>query len=118
MQTNKPMTDEKKERIYTITRKDMSYEQKTVQSVHAAGQYLIDHNPHMEMKWNNGSIICLELGSEKSLKKWLKKLEERGIKCSYFREPDMNHEITAIAALHKGDIFHGIPLLKGGEDGE
>jgi len=102
----------KKERIYTITRKDISIGQKLVQSNHASTQYLIDHSPHTEGKWNNGSIICLELGNEKSLKRWIKKLEENNIKYSLFREPDMDHEITAIAALHTGEIFHGIPLIK------
>ena len=102
----------KKERIYTITRKDISFGQKIVQSNHASTQYLIDHSPHIEGKWSNGSIICLELGNEKSLKRWIKKLEDNDIKYSLFREPDMNHEITAIAALHHGDIFHGIPLIK------
>ena len=111
MEATKHLKDTRKERIYTITRKDISQAQKAVQSAHAATQYLIDHSPHTEGKWNNGSIICLELGSEKSLKKWMRKLEDRGIKFSYFREPDMNHEITAIAALDKGDIFHGIPLI-------
>lgn len=113
MNTNNIKEINKKERIYTITRKDISIGQKIVQSNHASTQYLIDHSPHLEGKWSNGSIICLELGSEKSLKKWMKKLEENGIKYSIFREPDMNHEITAIAALHTGEIFHGIPLIKG-----
>lgn len=101
------------ERIYTITRKDITFGQKVVQSNHASNQYLIDHSPHLEGKWNNGSIICLELGSEKSLKRWIKKLENMDIKFSIFREPDMNHEITAISALHQGDIFYGIPLIQG-----
>lgn len=106
-----PKIDTKRERIYTITRKDISPSQKAVQSMHAGMQYMIDHNPHLDFKWNNGSIICLELGTEKALRRWIKKLKDRGIKISIFREPDMNHEITAIAALHQGDIFHGIPLI-------
>ena len=103
----------KKERIYTITRKDISFGQKIVQSNHASTQYLIDHSPHTKGKWNNGSIICLELGNEKSLKRWIKKLEDNDIAHSIFREPDMDNEITAISALSCGEIFHGIPLIKG-----
>ena len=99
-------------RIYTLTRKDMSQGQKAVQSGHALAQYIIDFNPHKTGLWDNGSIINLELGSEKSLKKWIRKLEELNIDFSIFREPDMNHEITSIAILHKGEIFKGIPLLK------
>jgi len=103
----------KKERIYTITRKDISFGQKIVQSNHASTQYLIDHSPHTKGKWNNGSIICLELGNEKSLKRWIKKLENNNIDYSLFREPDMDNQITAIAALSCGEIFHGIPLING-----
>lgn len=99
-------------RIYTLTRSDLSIGQKAVQSGHAIAQYLIDHNPHQKGLWSNGSIINLELGNEKSLKKWIKKLENLGIEMSLFKEPDLNNEITAIAALHTGEIFKGIPLLK------
>lgn len=98
-------------RIYTLTRKDLSPGQKAVQSGHSIAQYLIDHNPHQSGLWSNGSIINLELGSEKSLKKWIRKLEGLKIPFSIFREPDIGHEITSIAILHKGDIFKGIPLL-------
>ncbi len=101
-----------KKRIYTLTRADLSIGQKSVQSAHALAQYLIDYNPHIEFEWNNGSIINLELGNEKSLKRWIKKLEGMNIKYSLFKEPDLNYEITAIAILHTGEIFKGIPLLK------
>lgn len=103
----------KKERLYTITRKDISFGQKVVQSNHVSNQYLIEHDPHKKNIWNNGSIICLELGNEKSLKRWIKKLDSKEVKYSIFREPDMNNEITGIAAVHMGDIFHGIPLIQG-----
>lgn len=101
-----------KKRIYTITRSDLSIGQKSVQSAHALAQYLIDFNPHIDFKWNNGSIINLELGNENSLKRWIKKLEVLGLEYSLFREPDLNYAITAIAILHTGEIFKGIPLLK------
>lgn len=102
----------KKERIYTLTRTDMDIGQKITQAGHSLAQYIIDHNPHKNEKWTNGSIINLALGSEKSLRRWIKKLESLEIEYSIFREPDMDHEITSIAILHKGDIFYGIPLLK------
>jgi len=101
----------KSKRIYTLTRSDISSGQKTVQSGHSLAQYIIEHNPHQEGEWSNGSIICLKLGKEKALKRWIKKLENMGLKISIFREPDMDNEITSIATLHHGDIFKGIPLL-------
>jgi len=100
-----------KKRIYTLTRTDISKGQQAVQSGHSLAQYIIEWNPHITKDWNNGSIINLGLGSEKSLKRWIKKLEKENIPYSIFREPDMGHEITSIAALDKGEIFKGIPLL-------
>ena len=100
-----------KARIYTLTRTDMSIGQKITQAGHSLAQYIIEHNPHHSGHWDNGSIINLALGSEKSLKRWMKKLDEVGIQYSIFKEPDMGHEITSIAALHTGEIFKGIPLL-------
>jgi len=98
-------------RIYTLTRTDISKGQQAVQAGHSLAQYIIEWNPHISKKWNNGSIINLGLGSEKSLKRWIKKLERLNIKYSIFREPDMNYEITSIAVLDIGNIFKGIPLL-------
>jgi hypothetical protein len=98
-------------KMYTLTRTDISIGQQALQANHAATQYTIEHNPHLYGEWNNGSIINLGLGSEKSLRKWIRKLENLNIKYSIFREPDMNNEITSIGILHQGDIFKGIPLL-------
>ena len=89
----------------------MSAGQRGIQAAHATAQYIIDNNPHQNGEWSNGSIINLALGSEKSLKRWIKKLDEIGLNYSIFREPDMNNEITSIATLHTGSIFFGIPLL-------
>lgn len=98
--------------LYTLTRSDLTTGQKCAQSSHSLAQYLIEHQPHTKNEWNNGYIIHLELGNEKSLKRWINKFEQNGIKFSLFREPDMNNQITSIATLHEGDIFKGIPLLK------
>jgi len=98
-------------RIYTLTRTDISDGQKGIQAAHSLAQYIIDYNPHQKGEWSNGSIINLGLGSQKSIKRWIKKLDDLNLKYSIFREPDMNHEITSIAILHIGDIFKGIPLL-------
>jgi len=100
-----------KKRIYTLTRTDISKGQQAVQAGHSLAQYIIDWNPHLTKKWDNGSIINLGLGSEKSLKRWIAKLEKAKIPYSIFREPDMEYEITSIAALDNGEIFKGIPLL-------
>ena len=57
------MENNRKKRIYTITRSDLSIGQKATQSNHASTQYLIDHSPHLKGEWNNGSIICFLISS-------------------------------------------------------
>jgi hypothetical protein len=51
---------------------------------------LID-NP--DQTWNNNFLIYLYADTDK----WMEMLEERGIRYSAFREPDMNGTVTAIA---------------------
>jgi len=98
-------------RIYTLTRTDISNGQQAIQAAHSLAQYIIDHNPHQIGEWENGSIINLGLGSEKSLNRWIRKLKNKNIKFSIFREPDLSNQITSIAILDTGALFKGIPLL-------
>lgn len=79
----------------------MSAGQRGIQAAHATAQYIIDYNPHQMGLWANGSIINLGLGSEKSLRKWIKKLSDLNIAHSIFREPDIGNQITSIAILRK-----------------
>jgi len=101
-----------KKRLYTLTRSDLTIGQKCAQSSHALAQYIIDHKPHLTNEWNNDYIIHLQLGSEKSLKKWINKFEKEGKNFSYFKEPDLNNEITSIAIIEDKNLFKGIPLLR------
>ena len=48
------MLNNKKKRIYTITRSDLSTGQKATQSNHASTQYLIDHSPHLKGQQEDG----------------------------------------------------------------
>lgn len=45
----------------------------------------------------NPYLAVLSTQDENSLKQLIKKAEEKGIKVSIFREPDINNAITAIA---------------------
>ena len=100
--------------IYIITRKDLTFPQKAVQSSHAAIEaahafydpQVIDH-PH---------IVLSELPSELHLLKLIDKLSAENLRLIIWREPDLNNEITAIATEPifgaKRKLFRRLQLLK------
>lgn len=98
-------------RLYVITRQDLTIGQKTAQTGHAIAQYILDHSPHESGEWNNDYLICLE-DHKLSMEGWIEYLIENNIKHSIFKEPDMDHEITSISALHSGEIFKGLSLIR------
>ena len=64
------------------------------------------------MTWNNGYLIFLKIKDLFSLENLIEKLEVDGKKFSIFREPDLDHEITAIACLSERDSsFKKLKLL-------
>ena len=100
--------------MYCITRKDLSYPQRAVQSSHALLNATRDglipsdiEHPHL--------IIC-ELPSEEKLHQFMHTLEIAGIRHSTFREPDRGNELTAIACEpisgEKRSIFRKLQLLR------
>ena len=79
-----------------------------MQCGHALAQYLIDYP---DTEWDNGTLIYLDGGSERDLMRWGEKLTMRGIKYSAFIEPDIGHQLTAIASLGDGKTFSNLRLL-------
>ena len=59
---------------------------------------MLDH-PEQASQWNNNYLICLTIEDEFHLKKLLTKLNALGIKTSYFIEPDVGFELTAISFI-------------------
>lgn len=96
-------------RLYCITREDLKPGQKIAQACHAATQYLLDHP---DTEWNNGYIICLGIQNEEELKKLEEKLISIDRKYSKFHEPDMDDQLTAIAAIDEGKLFANLRLIK------
>jgi hypothetical protein len=77
-------------RLYVLVNKRLSPVYGCVQAGHAVAQWLLD-NP--DQTWNNNFLIYLYADTDK----WMEMLEERGIKYSAFKEPDLNGTVTAIA---------------------
>jgi len=69
---------------------------------------MIDH-PNT---WENETLVYLNVGSKFDLHKWISKIYYKDLDFSIFKEPDLDHEATAIACLtDKRNIFSNLPLL-------
>ena len=79
-----------------VTRKDLNPGYQIAQAGHAIAQFMLDH-PEQANQWNNNYLICLSVEDENQLNNLLAKIQAQGIPVSYFLEPDIGHELTAIA---------------------
>jgi hypothetical protein len=70
---------------------------KAVQSCHATWELASKGHKHP-------SLVLVVVRNENKLKKVMRKLEEDKIKFEYFREPDLNNEITSLCTEPVNDI--------------
>jgi len=57
---------------------------------------MLEH-PEQANQWNNNYLICLSVEDENQLNNLSEKVQAHGIPMSYFLEPDIGNELTAIA---------------------
>ncbi len=95
-------------KLYVLTRKDLSLQYAAVQAGHGLAQFMIEH-PNSD--WNNDYLIYLAVEDERELKKVLTKLRVIGIELSFFIEPDLDNQLTSIAAYGDGFNFSKFKLL-------
>lgn len=86
------------DKLYIVTRADLSAGYQGVQGIHAAIQFAFE-NPDVNKEWFEKSnyLGFLSVHNEQELQLLIQKAYERNIKCSVFREPDIDNQITAIA---------------------
>ncbi len=86
------------DKLYLVTRRDISPGYQAVQACHAMRQFTEDH-PEVDKEWFKVSnyLCLLSCKNEAELYALVCKAKELGIKVSVFREPDIENEITAIA---------------------
>lgn len=86
------------EKLFVITRRDLTPGQQAVQAAHAAIEFQHEH-PEISKHWNTNSkyLVFLSVPDENSLMFLLEKIKILDLKYSIFREPDMNNQATAIA---------------------
>lgn len=95
-------------KLFVLTRKDLSPEQRNVQSGHALAEFLLNH----KTSWKNGTLIYLGVKDEKHLMRWMYILDKKNIRYSIFKEPDIGNEITSLATdYNETEIFKNLNLL-------
>lgn len=86
------------DKLYLITRKDLSFGQQAVQSAHALSEFSIK-NSEIYKEWFEKSnyLAILAVENQYKLLDLIEKLILNNIIFSIFKEPDLNNQITAIA---------------------
>lgn len=85
------------DKLYIVTRKDLSPGYQAVQSCHALRQFTEEH-PEIDKAWFDKSnyLALLSVDNEQDLLNLIEQAENLNIKFSIFREPDIDNAITAI----------------------
>lgn len=86
------------DKLFLVTRRDISPGYQAVQSCHALRQFTADH-PEIDKEWFSKSnyLALLSVQDETELMRLLVAASDLGLKWSAFREPDVGGAITAIA---------------------
>jgi hypothetical protein len=102
-------TKKKPLRLYVLVRNDLEVTYRGVQGTHAVAAFY-ERGGHPE--WHNETIVQLAVRNEQELRYWAEKLAMKDKRFSYFNEPDLKGQMTAIACVDTGEIFRKLPLSK------
>jgi len=100
------------QKLYLVTRADLSPGQQAVQAAHAMRQFKHEH-PEIEQTWfeTSNTLAFLAIEDEPALERLLERARWRGVAVAGFREPDRHNELTAIAIGPKGKgLCQGLAL--------
>lgn len=86
------------DKLYIVTRRDLSPGYQAVQSIHAAQQFAVLF-PSINREWQERSnfLGLLSVANEVELTKLATKAEKCGLAVAVWCEPDIDWKITAIA---------------------
>ena len=102
------------QKLYIITRSDLSPGLQIAQSCHALREFVEIH-PKIDKAWYKDSnyLVILSVNNEFSLELLIEKAKENDIKFALFREPDLDDQITAVAfepSINSKHLFRDLPL--------
>lgn len=86
------------DKLYLVTRRDLTPGYQAVQSCHVMRQFTADH-PSRDAEWfvNSNYLALLSVTDEVELMRLITLAKDHGLRWSAFREPDLGGQITAIA---------------------
>lgn len=84
-------------KLYVLVRKNLPCSAPSVQAGHAVAEFCL--KSPFAREWNNQTLIYLEVPSLDNLLYWIFKFQRRNIQINFFKEPDINNEITAFCGL-------------------
>ncbi len=86
------------DKLYVITRADLSRGYQAVQGMHAALDFAVKF-PRITENWNQiSNYLCfLSVGSEEELRMLYRQAQQKQIASVLFREPDIGNQATALA---------------------
>jgi hypothetical protein len=96
------------DKLYCITRRDLSLGQQAVQLTHSSLNFAIEHPKQFKAWHKNSNFLCLlSVDSLTELEQILNSLKNLDIKYSLFFEEDINNELTYITleASESSKIF-------------
>lgn len=86
------------EKLYIVTRRDLPPGLQAAQVAHAAFLFAYEHHPiHQQWLTESNFLIILSVEDEKALAALGRQAEEANLPVSWFREPDIGDELTAVA---------------------
>jgi peptidyl-tRNA hydrolase len=102
------------DKLFVVTRRDISPGYQGVQSQHALRQFTAEH-PERDAEWfkNSNYLAWLSVEDEVELMRLITSAQDIGLRWSAFREPDVGGQITAIAIEphpKAAELCRGLPL--------
>lgn len=86
------------QKLYVVTRRDLSPGSQAVQGMHALVEFSMYHPNDYDDWYKQSNHLCfLVVNDEQELGSLCRKLYNAGVKFSDFREPDLGMSLTAIA---------------------
>jgi len=101
-------------RMYVLVRRDLESTYRVVQGSHAIVEYSFLGDPKAQeayMAWRNGTVVFLGVRNEQALDLWALKLKDKDKTFATWFEPDLKHQLTAIACIDTGEVFKNLNIV-------
>ena len=108
------MTQVQKQKLTSVTRRDIPVGYQAVQSSHSIADFILQH-PQIAKSWHKSNyLVSLTVKNEEELIKLIQKAELKGITYTLFREPDIGNQITSVTfepSEQTRKLVSSLPLL-------